>query len=142
MADSYPERLPKDLAPVSTFTFSTNGVEDVKKDCNLQLEALGERIKRISDKFTVTMNGQQFNLIDKILDVCRDEEELKGLSKGLGRVAEIIAKYDSLNAKVKILDVIADDPNWLMWAFGSFEADLEKDLAQLDQVLEMEDYEP
>lgn len=139
---AYPERVPKNLAPVNTFTFTTKGVEDIKKDCDLQLSALGERIKRISDKFTVTMNGQPFNLIDKILDVCRDEDELKGLSKGLDRVAEIIAKYDALDARVKILDVISEDPNWLMWAFGNFEAELEKDLASLDKVLEMDDYEP
>lgn len=138
----YPERLPKNLLPVSTFTFTTKGVDDVKKDCSLQLEALGERIKRISDKFTITLEGRPFNMIDRILDVCRDEDELKGISKGLGRVAEIISKYDSLEAKMNILDLIEKDPNWFMWAFGNFEAEVENDIAKLDQLLEeVEEYE-
>lgn len=139
----YPERRPASLKPVESFHFSLKGMEDTKRECDLQLSALGERIKRIAEKKTVTMNGQPFNIIDKILDICRDKAELKGLAQGIDRVAEIIERYDELDARARILDIIEKDPTWLAWAFGDFESELEADLANLDiKLSEIEANEP
>lgn len=132
MTSQYPEQKPQDLAPVRKFVFSLDAAKGAKEDLGLQLEAAEQRLQAIIDKCAVTMNGQPFPLIDKILTLTHDPDELKVLAKGLERVASFIADLDDLQQKAKILELIDKDPSWLTWAFGDFEDEIEKGLQSLE----------
>jgi hypothetical protein len=60
-----------------------------------------------------------------------DKETLKGLSKALDRVADLIEIKDNLHSKLKIIEHAEKDPSWFASTFGDFSDSIDKDLQNL-----------
>ena len=109
------EGLP--VSPIKSFKFSTTSASFAKQEMELQIEALETRIDTIIKRFTIDGNP----ILGAILQLSHDKGELAGLSKGLGRLSEIIEPYDELLKRKSLVDIAEKDPNWLAWAFGDFD---------------------
>lgn len=113
-------QLPEDrtnIGPITSFKFDSNSAAFAKKELELQIEALQIRIDNIISRFTVDGNP----VIAVLLNLTHNKEELLGLSKGLGRVAELIGPLDELVKRKEVIDLAEKDPSWLAWAFGNFD---------------------
>jgi hypothetical protein len=95
----------------------------------LQIEALETRIDTIIKRFTIDGNP----ILGAILQLSHDKGELAGLSKGLGRLSEIIEPYDELLKRKSLVDIAEKDPNWLAWAFGDFDDEIDDAVKKLLQ---------
>lgn len=113
------EGLPN--TPINSFRFNASSASFAKAEIELQIEALEVRIETIVKKFTVEGNP----ILGLILQLTHNQEELVGLSKGLGRLAELIGPYDELQQRKQLLDIAEKDPNWLAWAFGDFNQEID-----------------
>lgn len=119
----YPERLSAASSePLSKFVFTTALIPDAKRENELELEALRERINRLNKKCTIA----EMTVIDKILSVSHDVEEIRALAKGLERVAQIIERHDKLEEREHVFNVAESDLGWFGSAFGDFADDLDK----------------
>jgi hypothetical protein len=103
--------------PITSFKFNTNSASFARKEIDLQIEALEIRIDNIIKKFTVDGNP----IIAALLTLTHNQEELLGLSKGLGRVADLIGPLDELLKRKEVIELAEKDPTWLAWAFGDFD---------------------
>lgn len=129
----HPEPQPNALTPIDRFVFSKRSISDAKADCELQLEALKARIDKINENFVITLSDGrgEMTIIDKILDLTHDTEQLKGVAKGLARVADIIGSYDDVNERMQVLNLAKKNFNWFTANFGDFDAEVENALTQL-----------
>jgi hypothetical protein len=107
---------------VSSFRFNPNAGIFAKNEIDLQIEALKMRIENIVNKFPL----KGMPVIEMILSISHDKEELIGLSKGLGRVAELVGPLEQLEKRREVLDIAESDPNWLAWAFGDFDSEVDE----------------
>jgi hypothetical protein len=119
------ERLPN--TPINSFKFNSSSASFAKAEVELQIEALETRIDNIVKKFTVEGNP----VLGLILQLTHNKEELAGLSKGLGRLADIIGPYDELQQRKQLLEIAEKDPNWLAWAFGDFDQEIDEAIVKL-----------
>jgi hypothetical protein len=60
-----------------------------------------------------------------------DKETLKGLSKALDRVADLIEIKDNLSSKLKIINLAEKDPSWFAYTFGDFSSSIDSDISTL-----------
>ncbi|GEM_PF-1683978 len=121
------EGLP--VSPIKSFKFSTTSASFAKQEMELQIEALETRIDTIIKRFTIDGNP----ILGAILQLSHDKGELAGLSKGLGRLSEIIEPYDELLKRKSLVDIAEKDPNWLAWAFGDFDDEIDDAVKKLLQ---------
>jgi hypothetical protein len=117
-----PEALPDNLDPVSKFTFNASLAADAKAANDAMIDAMQNRIDKIIDLFTVS----DIPVIRGILGVSHDKDELKGLAKGLDRVADLIGVLDELELRKKILEYAEADPTWFASAFADLESEVER----------------
>jgi len=110
------------MGPITSFQFNSNSAAFAKKELELQIEALQIRIDNIVSRFTI--DGNQ--VIAIVLNLTHNKEELLGLSKGLGRVAELIGPLDELMKRKEVIDLAEKDPSWLAWAFGNFDTQVDE----------------
>lgn len=139
MTEQHPtDQVPENITGFTKFVFDASAVPAARKECQLQLDAAEERMRRINEHFKVC-NGQ-FTLIDRIIQITQDPAELRGLAKGLQRIADdIIVDLTQLRERIQILDLAEKDPRWFSWAFGDFSDEVDralKDFEDLDQSLE------
>lgn len=125
-----PEALPDNLNPISKFTFNAALAADAKAGNEALIEAMNNRIDKIIQAFTVS----DIPVIRGILSVSHDKEELKGLAKGLDRVADLIGVLDQLELRQKILEYAEEDPTWFASAF----ADLESVVDEVERVISLD----
>ena len=121
------EGLP--VSHIKSFKFSTTSASFAKQEMELQIEALETRIDTIIKRFTIDGNP----ILGAILQLSHDKGELAGLSKGLGRLSEIIEPYDELLKRKSLVDIAEKDPNWLAWAFGDFDDEIDDAVKKLLQ---------
>lgn len=121
--EGYPEKRPTGISPINRFTFSVSAVSVAQKDTQLQIEALEERIQTII-KAKGIINDMP--ILSHILSMTRDQETLKGLAKGLDRVADLVGPLDELKSKKAVLELAETNPEWFAWAFGDFDEPIEK----------------
>lgn len=110
------------IGPITSFQFNSTSAAFAKKELELQIEALQIRIDNIISRFTIDGNP----VIGIILNLTHNKEELLGLSKGLGRVAELIGPLDELMKRKEVIDLAEKDPSWLAWAFGNFDTQIDE----------------
>jgi hypothetical protein len=110
------------IGPITSFQFNSNSAGFAKKELELQIEALQIRIENIVSRFTIDNNP----VIAVLLNLTHNKEELLGLSKGLGRVAELIGPLDELIKRKEVIDLAEKDPSWLAWAFGNFDTQVDE----------------
>jgi len=117
-------------SPINSFRFNSSSASFARAEVELQLEALEIRIENIVKKFTIEGNP----ILGLILQLTHDQEELAGLAKGLGRLADLIGPYDELQQRKQLLDIAEKDPNWLAWAFGDFDEEINETIKKFFSV--------
>lgn len=120
MSNQYPERIPDAAGKIDKFTFTLRNVDSAENDLDLQAEAYESRISKIVDHATIN----DIKIVGSILGLTHDEDELLMLGKALMRVAPLIKAFDEINQKRELLKLAKNNPSWVAWAFGDFEADL------------------
>jgi len=123
---SYPEKLPKS-SPIKSFYFNLDSASESKGEIKNQISLLDDRIEKIIQHFTV----DDMPIIRFILNMTHDKEVLKGLSKALDRVSDLIEHHDNLSSKIKIIEHAENDPSWFAYTFGDFSSSIDKDLENI-----------
>lgn len=122
----YPEKLPN-TKPIKRFIFDLESSMQAKEEIDNQIFTIEERIDKIIQHFTI----DDLPIIRIILNMTHDNETLKGLSKALARVADLVQILDNLSSKQKIIEHAQTDVNWFASTFGDFTSTLDKDLEDL-----------
>lgn len=117
---NYPEEKP-DHGPLDSFVFSLKAGKSAERDLNLRIQALEERIDRITKR--VEING--IPLLHHILGLTHDQDDLELLGKAILRVAELMPELDELKKRKAIVDLTMSDPNWVAATFADFTAEVE-----------------
>lgn len=120
-------RSQKSSFPIKTFQFNVDSSNETKKEIKSQLSAINERIDKIIDHFQI----DDFPVVQVLLNMTHDKESLKGLSKALDRVADLIEIKDNLIAKLKVIEHAEKDPSWFASTFGDFSDDLDKHIENI-----------
>jgi hypothetical protein len=123
---SYPEKLPLS-APIKNFNFNLDAAAESKQEINNQISVLEDRIEKIIQHFTV----DDMPVIRLILNMTHDKETLKGLSKALDRVSELVEHHDNLASKLKVIEHAEKDPSWFAYTFGDFSSIIDSDLKDI-----------
>lgn len=116
----HPEEQP-DLPPLSSFTFSLEAGKSASHDLDLQIEALRNRISRISGK--VEINGMA--ALQALLGLTHDQHKLTVLGKALVTVAPLIAQLDELESRKKVIEFAVNEPQWLAATFADLSDDVD-----------------
>jgi len=119
----YPEKVPS-TEPIRNFQFSIEAGLAAKAEIAAQIDNISERIDKIIDHFSV----DDMPVIRFILNMTHDKETLKGLSKALDRIAELVEVHDNLTSKMKIIEHAEKDPSWFACTFGDFSSSFDNDL--------------
>ena len=131
----YPEERPLNAKPLDSFTFSTAALDHSADDIELQLEAVEIKINRLVDKFPITIDGRPFPVIQKIIELCQDEQELLGVAKALERVAGYVPLLDTLKRQRDVIEYAKSNPSWCAWAFGDFDKEIDAIEAEVSSIL-------
>jgi len=115
---SYPEKLPKS-SPIKSFYFNLDSASESKGEIKNQISLLDDRI------------FDDMPIIRFILNMTHDKEVLKGLSKALDRVSDLVEHHDNLSSKIKIIEHAENDPSWFAYTFGDFSSNIDKDLENI-----------
>lgn len=122
---AYPELIPTKSKQI---VISLNAIPASKAELESKMSEIEARLDKLNQKFT--LGG--FPLIDQILKISHDKTEIKGLSQGLGRAADLIFLLDALEDKKRVLCSLETDPDWFALAMSDVDAKLE----ELDKGLE------
>ncbi len=123
---SYPEKVPQS-APIKNFYFSLDAAADSKTEIKNQISMLEERIEKIIQHFTV----DDMPIIRFILNMTHDKEIIKGISKALDRVSDLVEHHDNLSSKLKVIEHAEQDPSWFAYTFGDFSSNIDSDISSL-----------
>jgi phosphoenolpyruvate carboxylase len=123
---SYPEKVPQS-APIKNFYFSLDAASDSKAEIKNQISMLEERIEKIIQHFTV----DDMPIIRFILNMTHDKEIIKGISKALDRVSDLVEHHDNLSSKLKVIEHAEQDPSWFAYTFGDFSSSIDNDLKDI-----------
>lgn len=123
---SYPEKVPQS-SPIRNFQFNIDLASDAKSEIKSQLSNVDERIEKIVQHFAI----DDIPIIRFILNITHDKESLKGLSKALDRVADLVEYHDNLSAKLKVIEHAEKDPTWFAYTFGDFSQSIDKDIEDM-----------
>lgn len=123
---SYPEKVPQS-APIKNFYFSLDAASDSKTEIKNQISTLEERIEKIIQHFTV----DDMPVIRFILNMTHDKEIIKGISKALDRVSDLVEHHDNLSSKLKVIEHAEQDPSWFAYTFGDFSSSIDNDLKDI-----------
>lgn len=113
--------------PITSFTFSMKAGLKSKEELSSKVQALSDRIDKIVNQFLI----DDMPIIKPILNFTHSKNDLKRLSKALDRIADIIEVHDSLEKKLKVIELAESDPNWFAAAFGDFEKDIDSVIDKL-----------
>lgn len=125
---SYPEKIPDSVSEMKNFYFNLDSSKIVKKELEIQVSNLNDRIDKIVDHFTL----DDIPIIRFILGQSHDKDELKKLAKALDRVADLVELKDKLIEKLQVIKTAEKDPNWFALTFGDFSVNVD---LELDDIL-------
>jgi|688.fasta_scaffold775105_2 hemoglobin-like flavoprotein len=120
-------RQSKSSFPIKTFQFNLDSSNETKKEIKSQLSSIDERISKIIEHFQI----DDFPVVQVLLNMTHDKETLKGLSKALDRVADLVEVKDNLLAKLKVIEHAETDPSWFASTFGDFSEDLDNQIQHI-----------
>jgi hemoglobin-like flavoprotein len=120
-------RQSKSSFPIKTFQFNLDSSNETKKEIKSQLSSIDERISKIIEHFQI----DDFPVVQVLLNMTHDKETLKGLSKALDRVADLVEVKDNLLAKLKVIEHAETDPSWFASTFGDFSEDLDNQIQNI-----------
>jgi hypothetical protein len=122
---TYPEKIPEGLSSIDTFPFSIKAGKLAKKDIELQLDAVNNRIDKIVDHFIFSDTP----ILMFILRLTDKKADLKKLSKALDRVADLVEVQSDLNSRLSVLKVLESDPNWFATTFSDYSDEIDRDIS-------------
>ena len=70
-------------------------------------------------------------IIRFILNMTHDKEIIKGISKALDRVSDLVEHHDNLSSKLKVIEHAEQDPSWFAYTFGDFSSSIDNDLKDI-----------
>lgn len=128
----YPEAIPSGIAPIEeqSFKFDIKASEDTKKELKSEIEALEERLSRLTRRKELEIKG--IPILPQLIGITQDEQELRRLGKALIRVSELVPRLEYLNKKLTVIETAETDPRWIMATFGDFSSEVE-DQEQIDK---------
>ena len=112
---------------MKTFNFNLDSSLETKKEIKDQLSVVNDRMEKIITHFQI----DDFPIVQVILNMTHDKEVLKGLSRAIDRVADLVEIRDGLTSKLKIIEHAEKDPSWFASTFGDFTQNIDKDLQDL-----------
>ena len=121
------ENKPKGSFSMKTFNFNLDSSLETKKEIKDQLSVVNDRMEKIITHFQI----DDFPIVQVILNMTHDKEVLKGLSRAIDRVADLVEIRDGLTSKLKIIEHAEKDPSWFASTFGDFTQNIDKDLQDL-----------
>lgn len=120
------ETSPTDDLPLK-FKFNFQIAKTTEHNLDMKIEAAQARVDRLVDGIRV----QGHPIIQLVLQLTREPDELVRLGKALERIGPYLAELDKLQSQKRIFELVREDPNWLMAAFGDFSDELE---AAIDEI--------
>lgn len=114
------EGMTMDQAP--SFKFSFGRIKESERDLNLQISAL----EKFLDNVVQGLEIHGHPVVSYILQLTHEEDDLVRLGKALTKIAPRVQQLDNLKKRKDLFDLAVKDPNWLVWAFGDFEEELEQ----------------
>lgn len=121
------ENKPKGSFLLKTFNFNLDSSLETKKEIKDQLSTVNDRMEKIISHFQI----DDFPVLQVILNMTHEKEILKGLSRAIDRIADLVEINDNLNSKLKIIEHAEKDPSWFASTFGDFTQNIDKDLQEL-----------
>lgn len=138
MSDSaqqqYPEQKPEQPEGNENFLFSITQGQQARQDLASRITKLQQRVDYINDNMKIKGHP----IVELLLQLSRDPDELSKLGECLKRVAVILPELDELKKRKAVLDIAAENPQWLASVFGdytSFTDKIDDEVARL-----MEEY--
>jgi len=122
---THPDEHPN-VPPLSSFTFSLEAGKSASHDLDLQIEALKNRIGRISGK--VEINGMA--VLQALLGMTHDQHKLTVLGKALITVAPLVKQLDDLENRKSVVEFAVNEPQWLAATFADLTADVDNVIAE------------
>lgn len=107
----------KELFP---FTFDIGSPSQFLEQKVKQRNMLANRLERLINEPTVGGHPFVRYLFSNVPEI--DPEELITLSKALAKIAELVEPYRKIDAEVKGLNFVNENPNLIACAFGAFES--------------------
>lgn len=125
---TYPEQIPSNN-PVNSFNFSFSRVNKNQKSLENELNEITERIIKIIDSEKFYINN--FPALRNIYALGPSRADLKKLSKACDRLADLVQIASDLQSKMTVVEMAQNNPNWLAFAFGDFQDEIDKDIESL-----------
>lgn len=112
---------------METFMFSLKTGQNSRKDLEMRVSALKDRLDKLDEKATITNeHGMSISVVWMIIHMSDSPEEILRLGKALVRAAEIIPEHKALSQKLSAVQILSDDPEWFAATFGDFENEVDK----------------
>lgn len=112
---------------METFMFSLKAGQNSRKDLEMRVAALKDRLDKLDEKATITNEaGMSMSVVWMIIHMSDSPEEVSRLGKALVRAAEIIPEHKTLSEKLSAVQILSDDPEWFAATFGDFENEVDK----------------
>lgn len=103
------------------FVFSFARAFEAKRDIDLRIDALENRIENISRKIRLG----EMPVMQMILQASHDPEELENLGNALLRVAKIIEPLDELRGHKNMIELAEKNRHLFIGLFGEFSHEME-----------------
>ena len=125
---TYPEKIPSNN-PVNSFNFSFARTAKNQKKIENELNEITERILKILDSEKFHING--FPVLKNIYALGPDRSDFKKLAKACERLGDLVQIINDLQSKMTVIQMAQENPNWLTFAFGDFQEEIDKDIESL-----------
>lgn len=113
----YPEQVPSIDSNSLSLVYDPVQLGISLTDLNAQKDKIEERINRIVERTKVA----DMPILSSILRMTEDTKELAQLARSIGGIIPLLKDLKVLDRRITALEVQRDDPNFMLWASGSFE---------------------
>lgn len=124
---AYPEKIPSNI--INSFNFSFSNVTKNQQEVEKELDNILERINKIIDSEKFYISGVP--VLRSIYHLSPTKSDLKKLAKACDRLADILSVLNDLQSKMTVIKMAKDNPNWLTFAFGDFQEEIDRDINSL-----------
>lgn len=125
--NDYPESIPQGISSITTFPFSFEAGRSAKKDLEVQLENVNDRINKIVDHFVYS----DVPILSYVLRLTTKKSDLKKMSKALDRLADLVKVQEQLESRLSVIRVVEADPTWLTSTFSDYSSEIDSDIISI-----------
>lgn len=124
---NYPEKIPEGLSSIDKFPFSISAGKSAKKDIQLQLDNINNRIDKIVDHFIFS----DVPILMFILRATNQKSDLKKLAKAIDRIADLVEMQSDLNQRLSVINILESDPTWFTSTFSDYSDEIDRDISYI-----------